>query len=366
MQIEMLDNGMELLLDTTGEADVAAIYAWVRAGSTAEPPGLEGAAHMLEHMVFKGTRSFGVGEVAAAIEGMGGDLNAFTSFDDTAFHCTVPAARAPEAIAVLGEMLREARIDAEELERERQVILEEIRGGEDDPDLVLGEASWAAAYPEHPYGRSVIGTVASVRGIRRDDLVAFYRRWYQPSNALLSVAGPVDVAGVREAARTAFSGGGSAPAREPRILTAARPRPKVLRRGFEATMVDLAYPVSGVGLDLTREATLDVLATALAGGRSSPMEARLRRGEGLCQSVSASLDVERDGGLFTVALHTHAGRATDAVRAARDELARAREGRLSEADVARARAGGHRGAGRDAPRGPDRRGGARARAPGHP
>jgi zinc protease len=141
MQIERLDNGMELLLDTSGEADVAAIYAWVRAGSTAEPPGLEGAAHMLEHMVFKGTRSFGVGEVAAAIEGMGGDLNAFTSFDDTAFHCTVPAARAPEAIAVLGEMLREARIDAEELERERQVILEEIRGGEDDPDLVLGEAS---------------------------------------------------------------------------------------------------------------------------------------------------------------------------------------------------------------------------------
>jgi zinc protease len=339
MHRETLDNGLTLLVDATGDADVAAIYAWVRAGSSVEPPGLEGAAHVLEHMVFKGTRSWGVGGVAAAIEGMGGDLNAFTSFDDTAFHCTVPAARAPEALSVLAEMLLHATLDPVELERERQVILEEIRGGEDDPDLVLGEATWASAFPGHPYGRSIIGTVASVRGIARDDLLAFYRRWYRPSNTVVSVAGPVDARAVRDAVLHAFGSDGpdtpEAPARRP--LRASTPGPTVLRRGFEATMVDLAFPVA-TGTTLADEAALDVLALALAGGRSAPMERRLRRDERLCQSVSASLDLERDGGLFTIALHAHEGRATDAVRAAREELARAHAGELPAQDVERARA----------------------------
>ncbi len=332
-----LDNGLQIWIDPTGEADVAAVYLWVRAGSALEPAGFEGGAHLLEHMVFKGTRSHGVGGVASAIEGMGGDLNAFTSFDDTAYHCTVPAGRAPEALEVLAEMMRTAVIDPDELARERQVVLEEIRGGDDDPDLVVGEASWAAAFPSHPYGRSVIGTVESVSGITRDDLVAFYERWYQPSNAVLSVSGPVDVDAVLAAAARALGGGHAVPSLSETPAQAVAPAPQVLKRGFEATLVQLNYPCGAV--DLAREAVLDVLASALAGGRSSPMEVCLRRSEQLCQSVSASTALERDAGLFTITLHAHAGRATEALAVARACLAEAAAGGLSAQDVARAKAG---------------------------
>ena len=332
-----LDNGLQIWIDPTGEADVAAVYLWVRAGSALEPPGCEGGAHLLEHMVFKGTRSYGVGGVASAIEGMGGDLNAFTSFDDTAYHCTVPAGRAPEALEVLAEMMRTAIIDPDELARERQVVLEEIRGGEDDPDLVVGEASWAAAFPSHPYGRSVIGTVESVSAITRESLVAFYERWYQPGNAVVSVSGPVDVEAVIAAAGRALGGGQSVPALPETPAEAVAAAPLIFKRGFEATLVQLNYPCGAV--DLPREAVLDVLASALAGGRSSPMEVRLRREAQLCQSVSATTALERDAGLFTITLHTHAGRATEALQVARACLAEAVGGGISARDVARAKAG---------------------------
>jgi zinc protease len=289
-------------------------------------------------MVFKGTRSHGVGGVAHAIEAMGGDLNAFTSFDDTAFHCTVPASRAPEALAVLAEMLCAPLLDADELERERLVVLEEIRGGEDDPDLVLAEATWARAFPGHPYGRPVIGTVQTVSAIGRDALAAFWERWYHPANAVLSVAGPVDVEAVLAVARDSLGG----PARSvPDARREAQPpthvAPSVIRRGFEATLVELSWPCGAV--DIAREAVLDVLCGALGGGRSAPLEARLRRREGLVQSVSVGTATERDGGLISVTLHAHAGQAGAAVAATREELSRAADGGLSEADVARARAG---------------------------
>ncbi|MFN7146700.1 MAG: M16 family metallopeptidase, partial [Myxococcota bacterium] len=186
-----LDNGMRGLVDPTGRSDAAAVYVWINVGSGDEPAGMEGAAHFVEHMVFKGTKSYGVGEVAAAIEALGGDLNAWTSFDETVFHATVPAAAAVPAMGVLAEMLRTARFDPVELARERTVILEEIRGSDDDPDTVLSEATYAAAWPDHPYGRPVIGTTKAVRGMTREALHGFYERHYQPSNACLAVAGPV-------------------------------------------------------------------------------------------------------------------------------------------------------------------------------
>ncbi|MBM4392760.1 MAG: insulinase family protein, partial [Deltaproteobacteria bacterium] len=222
MLTSRLDNGMHVALwpDLPGtSADVAAVYAWIDVGAADEPRGLEGAAHFIEHLVFKGTRSFGVGEVAAAVEALGGDINAWTAQEETVFHATVPGAAAPRAVEILAEMVREPRFDAKELERERDVVIEEIRGGEDDVDLVVSEATWAVAFPGHPYGRSVIGTPSSVGAMSRRSLLDFHRRYYMPANTHLVVAGQFDAEAVLAAVTAAFAGG---PARPPRAR--ARPR----------------------------------------------------------------------------------------------------------------------------------------------
>lgn len=330
-----LDNGMRVVVEDGGPAEVAAVYLWINAGSAAEPAGLEGAAHFLEHMVFKGTASFGVGEVAAAVEDMGGDLNAFTAFDETVFHATVPAAAAVPAMRVLAEMMRSARLDPEELERERLVILEEIRGGQDDPDLVLGEATFAQAFPGHAYGRPIIGWERTVKAMTRDALAAYYAEHYQPANACLVVAGRVDAAEVEAAARTLFAGGG--PAR-PGVPGTPTPRPgrKVLKRNFEATLIEIGWPIPG---HLHPELpAIDVLCLALGGGVSSPIEARLRLREGLCLSATMHAEVEAEGGLALISLHAQEGCAEKAVRAAREEVARARAGGLDPREIERAKA----------------------------
>jgi len=331
-----LENGMRGLVDPSGRSDAAGVYVWINVGSADEPPGMEGAAHFVEHMVFKGTRSHGVGEVAAAIEDLGGDLNAWTSFDETVFHATVPANAAPAAMAVLAEMLRTARFDADELVRERTVILEEIRGTDDDPDTVLSEATYATAWPDHPYGRPVIGTTRSVRRMSRDALRAFYDQHYQPSNACLAVAGPVDAAEVSAAAARLFGGGSKASPRPVRAPGFAPRRPRILRRGFEACLVDLAFPGPGVGEPGL--AALDVACLALGGGTSSPLEARLRLREGTCLSADAGFQLERDAGMAIVSLHAREGHVADAVAAAREEIARVRAGGLDVAHVERAKA----------------------------
>ncbi|MDP2312448.1 MAG: pitrilysin family protein [Pseudomonadota bacterium] len=331
-----LENGMRGVVDASGPSDAAAVYVWINVGSADEAAGMEGAAHFVEHMVFKGTRSYGVGEVAAAIESLGGDLNAWTSFDETVFHATVPAAEAVPAMRVLAEMLRDARFDTGELTSERTVILEEIRGADDDPDSVLAEATYASAWPDHPYGRPVIGTTRSVRGMTRDALHAFYARHYQPANACLAVAGPVDAAAVRAAATELFAGGGPAVARPNRRPVSGPRRPRSMRRGFEACLVELAFPTPGDGDPAI--APLDVLCLALGGGASSPLESRLRLRESVCLSADSGLHTERDAGMAVVSLHAREGQVGRAVLGAREEIAKARAGGLGEAEVERAKA----------------------------
>jgi zinc protease len=331
-----LPNGMRVVIDPAGRSDAAAVYVWINVGSADEPAGMEGAAHFVEHMVFKGTRSYGVGGVASAIEAMGGDLNAWTSFDETVFHATVPAGAAPAAMAVIAEMLREATFDPAELERERAVVVEEIRGSEDDPDSVLSEATYASLFAGHPYARPIIGTARSVATMPAASLRAFYEANYQPSNACLVVVGPVDVAAVRAAADQSFGGGGRVAARAGRPAPAPRRRARTLRRGFEASLVDLAWPAPGVGHPDV--AALDVATMALGGGSSSPLEARLRLREGLCLSASAGFQLERDAGSVVLTLHARDGRVAEAVRAAREEVAHASGAGLGTDEIERARA----------------------------
>lgn len=330
-----LENGFTFLCDPTGPAQVAAAYLWLDVGSQDEAPGMEGAAHMLEHMLFKGTASFGVGEVAAAVEGLGGDINAWTSFDETVYHITAPAKEIGACITILSEMLRSARLDAKELERERLVILEEIRGGQEDPDLVMAEAVYALAFGAHPYGRSVIGTVASVKGIHAEALQQFYKTWYQPANARLAVVGPVDLAAVEAQVEALFSGGGLRSVR-PQYPIAMKSGKKRLKKRFEGIWVETAF--AGPGQGHPDMPLLDVLATALGGGASAPLESELRIKQRLCLDTAAHYDGDQQAGTLSLQLHVAEGKLTEAVAAA-DQLLNqwAAEGPKA-ADIERAKA----------------------------
>lgn len=331
-----LDNGLRVVVDARGPAELAAVYLWINVGSADEPPGLEGAAHFVEHLVFKGTRSFGVGEVAAAIEARGGDLNAWTSFDETVFHATLPGADAGEAVRVLAEMLRHARFDPEEVERERDVVVEEIRGSGEEPELVAWEAARALLFPGHPYGRPIIGTPGSVRSMPRAALLEFYGRHYQPANASLVVVGGVEVDAVVEAAGRWLGGGGPRPGRAPRSLGAPTARRRTLRAGFESTVVEVGWPVPGFGHPDTP--ALDVLLECLGGAASAPIPARLRLRDRSCVEATAQLEAERDGGAALVSLHPKRDRGEVALAAAWEEVARVREHGPGGEDLERARA----------------------------
>ena len=330
-------NGMRVVLLPDDGPDVAAVYLWMNVGSVDEPPGMEGAAHFIEHLVFKGTDALGVGECAARIEAMGGDLNAWTGFDETVLHATVRGVHAADAVDVLAEMMRHATFDAAELERERDVVIEEIRGGDDDVGLVVGEAMYAEAWPNDPYGRSIIGTAASVRALPRDALLAFYRERYVPANACIAVAGRFDVGEVGARIRDRFAGGPHAPVRaRPAHAPARGGGTRRLRRRFGTHLVRLAFPAVAFAHD--EAPVYDVLTAALGGGSASPLVARLRATEG-CFDAYLDFDAELRGGLLVMEAHVAAGAEDRVLGVAAEVLAGAAAGGIERAALVRARAG---------------------------
>jgi zinc protease len=320
-------------------APVTAVYLWFEVGAVDEPAGLHGAAHFLEHMLFKGTQRRSVGDAPAEIEGLGGDLNAYTAHDNTVLHATVDGARWIEALDVLDDMARESLIDPEEFEREKQVVLEEIRSYADDPGTVVYEALQQSLFGLHPYGRPVLGTEASVRGIDRDGLARFWRSHYRPNRATLAIVGDVDPASVIGEAKRRFGSWAPGPERS-RVAAPIVPIAPIARRvgrNFQTELITLGWPAPP--LDHPDLPALDVLAAALGQGRSSRLTERLELRLGLAHDTWAESASNLAGGMFGLGLYPARGKAAEAVRAAVIEVGRASRGGLSGSVVARAREG---------------------------
>jgi len=191
MHTRVFPNGLRVVVQPRPFPLVSLTF-WVEAGSVDERPGEHGAAHFLEHMLFKGTSRRGVGEAPAAIEALGGDLNAYTSLESTVLFATVESDGWREGLDVIVDMARHSVIDPDETERERSVVLEEIRGAASDPEEALYEAVQAAAFPEHAYARPILGTAEEIRALPREALVRFCRREWSPHRTVISLVGDVD------------------------------------------------------------------------------------------------------------------------------------------------------------------------------
>ena len=273
IHFETLPNGLTLLAREMHSAPVVNLQIWVAVGSADERPGEEGLAHFHEHMLFKGTKRRGVGEVAAAIEGAGGSINAYTSFDVTVYHATMPADARAVGLDVLADALRHSIFDTDEVRRETEVVLEEIRRSEDSPGHVLSDAVFREAYRVHPYSLPILGPAENVGGFRREQVMAFFERWYTPDNMVVVAAGDFDTRQLAAEIKDAFGDAlpGSAARNRPTEPPQEGLRPLLVKRPFERVRFDLSW--QGTPFRNPDATHLDLLSFVLGESESSPPRA---------------------------------------------------------------------------------------------
>lgn len=307
-----LDNGLEVVVIEDHRAPVVVHMVWYRTGAADEPPGKSGIAHYLEHLLFKGTDTLAPGEFSATVAAEGGQDNAFTSYDYTAYFQRVAADRLELMMRMEADRMRNLRLSEEEARTELSVILEE-RGQqiESRPDSVFAEQRQAALYLNHPYGKPVIGWRHEMEQLTREDALAFYRTYYAPNNAILVVAGDVDPAEVRLLAERHF--GPLAPNADlpPRLRPAEPPHLAERRVVYRDARAGQPYLMRSYlaeprrSGDQRQAAALELLAELLGGsGLTSVLGRELELGQGIAVSTSAfydsvSLDPS-DFGLFVV------------------------------------------------------------------
>lgn len=293
--------GVPVVLRTREEAPGVSVGLFYGAGSRWENAQEHGAAHFVEHLLFKGTKKRSCKDLSREVEGRGGDLNAFTGEETLCLHGRVPAGHGARLISLLAEMALESTFPAAEVERERGVITEEIRMMEDQPAMVAGEALNALLWPKQAVGRPIAGSMASVGGITRAGLMGYWQRRVAKVQPILVVAGGIGVREVREAAKKALGKSG----RE----CGLKPTPAVRVVGKSMRVVAVAKPVQQVNVALgmyalgrmdPRRHAMRMLSVILGEAMSSRLFQRLREEQGLVYSVSSGTHLQRDDGVFYI------------------------------------------------------------------
>lgn len=316
-----LANGLTVVIRENHSSPVVAVQVWVKAGSTTEPEDRAGMSHILEHMAFKGTRRRGPGQIAREVESLGGEINAYTSFDQTVYHITISNRYLAEALDILADTLGESVFDAAELAREKEVILEELRMNEDDPDRVASKALFREAFRVHPYGRPVIGYADTIRKTGREDLFAYFENYYQPGNMVLVIAGDVDPAAVRPLVEKTFL-----PLRArgvPRAAPPAEPpqegtRARIEERDAKRAYLDIGFP--GPSMRDKDVFAWDLLSTILGGGQTSRLFREVKDRLGLVDSISAYSYTPKDPGLLLIGATCSPKKAPEALREILDQV----------------------------------------------
>lgn len=296
-----LDNGLTVILEENHASPVVAVNVWVKTGSACEVDGEYGLAHVHEHMLFKGTEKRKVGEIARVIESSGGDVNAFTSFDETVYYVVIASRFLDTALDVLADAMQNSTFDPEELSKELEVVVEEINRSKDSPSRNLSEKMFSTTFTEHPYGRPVIGSAESVRSFTREGITDFYKKWYAPNNMVLVVVGDFDSAEVMPKIEELY---GSFPSSElPECVINEEPEQKSMRtyvidKPLNEGYFSLAYHVPNAKHEDTP--VIDVLSNILGGGESSRLFRNIKEDKGLVNSIYSYAYTPKYEGIFAV------------------------------------------------------------------
>ncbi|MBE9138065.1 insulinase family protein [Nodosilinea sp. LEGE 07088] len=336
-----LDNGLTLIHQEIAATPVVVADVWVRAGAIAEPAEWAGMAHFLEHMIFKGTDQLPPGVFDYAIETQGGMTNAATSHDYAHFYITIAADMLPHTLPYLADLLLHAAIPADEFDRERQVVLEEIRQAQDDPDWLGYQAMSELVYQDHPYGRPVLGTAEILQQRSPEEMRCFHQAHYQPDKMTVVITGGIPLEPTIAMVKHAFRGFASPPPCPPAAIAPVPNLPGVRRETLHLPRLEqsrLCMAWLGPGVDQLETAHgLDLLAAILAEGRSSRLVRELREDRQLVQDIGAGFSLQRDCSLFTIQAWLD-GDAIDRVEAiVCDRLSELAAQPISDGEIARAK-----------------------------
>jgi len=333
-RVTRLANGMRVLTDRMESVETVSVGVWVDIGTRHEPAPLNGVAHLLEHMAFKGTTRRSALDIATEIEAVGGQVNAYTSREHTAYYAKMLKGDVPLAIDILADILQNSVFDAKELERERTVILQEIGQAEDTPDDIIFDHFQERAYPDQPMGQPVLGRTEIIRGIDRDTVAGYLKQSYAAPGMLLVAAGNVEHGAVVELAERAFVK--LAPRSEARSEP-ARYRGGDMRqqRDLEQAHIVLGFP--GFAFNDRDYYAASVVSTALGGGMSSRLFQEIREKRGLVYTIYSFTHSYSDGGLFGVYAGTGEIEAAELMPALCAEIRKLTDG-LEPVELERARA----------------------------
>jgi predicted Zn-dependent peptidase len=339
----VLPGGLRVITEQMPGVRSASVGVWVGVGSRDETATLHGCSHFLEHLLFKGTRERTAMDISVALDAVGGEFNAFTAKEYTCFHARVLDSDLPLAVDVLGDMITSSLITVDDVEAERNVILDEIAMHDDDPDDVVHNLFAALAWGEaSPLGRTIAGTVESIEGMSRSAVARFYKRHYRAANMVVSAAGNLDHAAVVRQVRTAFSrngflAGDEVPVRPRTGQRAVKVAAGVARTDRPLEQVNLVLGVPGLHRTDDRRFTLGVLNTALGGGTSSRLFQEVREVRGLAYSVFSFASHHADSGLVGVSVGCLPDRVDEVLETVRGEFAKLVADGITEPELERSK-----------------------------
>lgn len=329
-----LASGLRVVSDPMATVESASLGVWVDAGTRHETPDVNGISHLLEHMAFKGTARRTARDIAEEMDAVGGHLNAYTARDHTAYYAKVLKEDTALALDIVADILQHSTMDAEELAREQDVVVQEIGQANDTPDDIIFDHFQATAYPEQPLGRPVLGTEELVRGMTRDTILSYMGSHYSAPRMVLAAAGRIDHDALVAEAEAAFAHLSNMPDVQPE---AARYVGGDFREERDIEQVNLVLGFDGVSYDDPDYYTASVLSTLLGGGMSSRLFQEVREKRGLVYSIYSFTSSYGDGGLFGIYAGTGEDEVTELVPVMCDEVVKVVAG-VSEDELHRARA----------------------------
>jgi len=334
IRVTTLPNGLRVATDTMPDVQSVSLGCWVGVGTRNEAASVNGVAHLVEHMLFKGTRRRSAFRISEEIENVGGQLNAYTTREQTAYYAKVLHEDAPLALDILSDMIQHSTLDAEELVRERTVVLQEIGQSADTPDDIIFDHFQSTAYPGQAIGRPVLGSAEIVGALPREALVDYIAGHYGAPGMVLTAAGRIEHDRMVDLAMKAF---GDLPSGAPPKPESASYTGGDFREDRDLEQMHLVLGFDGVGVHDPDFYAHSVLSTLLGGGMSSRLFQEVREKRGLVYSIYTFTGGYHDGGLFGVYAGTGEDEVAELVPVVCDEIAKVGAD-VTEDEVARARA----------------------------
>jgi predicted Zn-dependent peptidase len=332
----VLDNGVRLVTERMPSLKSVTVGVWVNVGSRDEERGEEGFSHFIEHMVFKGTATRSAAQISREIDALGGEMNAFTTRETTTFYVKVLDEQLKPALALLADLFHHSRFPAGEIEKEKQVVLEEMRMVKDDPEELVQDLHTQQAFGAHPLGRPILGRAATIRNLARRDILRYIEASYHPHETIVAVAGNFDPARLLPLLDSHFG-------RFERPAACKRNRwPAEIRGGLqvhekELEQAHLCLGLKGIPVEHKDRYAAYLLNAVLGGNVSSRLFQEIREKRGLAYSIYSCLSAYSDGGVWSVYAGTRPAEAPKVLELISREIKRLCTGGVRRDELARAK-----------------------------